>query len=178
MASSSTAPITLTEADYTRVSCDAAETFCDAYYTALNASRSQLSTFYIPATLTPRPLPHISINGEVLNDAAVFQSRFENDMPFTHYEPQSLNVHVMNRSMGPLPEGKVTKKDLERNMSLTVQVSGYVRLFERKEGPMRGFSDNFCLVPNKEDSAGAKGTGKEGMGRQWVIQTQNFRFVT
>lgn len=72
----------------------------------------------------------------------------------------------MNRCLEP-PEGK-SKRELERNMSLTVQVSGYVRLFERKEGPMRGFSETFVLVPGK---------GGAG-GREWVIQTQNFRFVT
>ena len=50
------------------------------------------------------------------------------------------------------------------------QVSGYARLFERKDGPMRGFADSLTLVPNKDIS-------KAGEGRQWVIQTQNFRFV-
>lgn len=52
----------------------------------------------------------------------------------------------------------------------TGQVSGYVRLFERKDGPMRGFADHLVLVANKD-------LGKSGEGRQWVIQTQNFRFV-
>lgn len=50
------------------------------------------------------------------------------------------------------------------------QVSGYVRLIERKDGPMRGFADHLTLIPNKD-------TSKAGEGRQWVIQTQNFRFV-
>lgn len=168
---------TLTETDYTRASTDVAEHFADAYYTALNGSRNQLASFYVPANTLPsgRGLPHISYNGDVINDATVFATRFENDMPWTHFEPQSLDVHVLNRALTPV-EGK-SKKELERNMSLTVQVSGYVRLYERKDGPMKGFSDSFVLVPNKEE-VGGKGTGKSGHGRQWVIQSQNMRFVT
>lgn len=168
---------TLTETDYTRVSTDAAESFADAFYTALNGSRNQLASFYVPAITQPsgRGLPHISYNGDVLNDPVAFATRFEKEMPWTHFEPQSLDVHVLNRALTPV-EGK-SKKELERNMSLTVQVSGYVRLYERKDGPMKGFSDSFVLVPNKEE-VGAKGTGKSGQGRQWVIQTQNLRFVT
>jgi NTF2-related export protein 1/2 len=168
---------TLTETDYTRASTDIAETFADAYYTALNGSRNQLASFYVPPVTQPngRGLPHISYNGDVLKDATVFATRFEKEMPWTHFEPQSLDVHVLNRALAPV-EGK-SKKELEWNMSLTVQVSGYVRLYERKDGPMRGFSDSFVLVPNKEE-VGAKGNGKSGQGRQWVIQTQNMRFVT
>jgi len=161
-----TAP--LSETDYTRISCAAAETFTEAYYTALDSSRLTLTTFYIPAVTSPRPLPHISYNGDVLNDSSLFQSKFS-EMPWTHHEVQSYNVHVMNRCLEPV-EGK-TRKELERNMSLAVQVSGYVRLLERKEGPMRGFSDFYVLVPGKS-------VGGKAEGREWVIQTQNFRFVT
>ncbi|KAK6435839.1 hypothetical protein LTR95_007976 [Oleoguttula sp. CCFEE 5521] len=161
----------LTEADYTRISTAAAETFTDAYYTALNASRTTLSTFYLPlSTTSPRPLPHISYNGTLVPSPTDLQTTFIKDMPYTHYEPQSVDVHVLNPVLAVLGEG-ATKRERERNMSLVVQVSGYVRLFERKEGVMRGFSDSFVLVPNE-------GVGKDGQGRQWVIQTQNFRFVT
>jgi NTF2-related export protein 1/2 len=47
---------------------------------------------------------------------------------------------------------------------------------ERKDGPLRGISESFVLVPNKEE-VGAKGTGKGDHGRKWLIQTQNFRIV-
>lgn len=166
----------LDETDFTRVSTEAAESFVDAYYTALNGSRNQIASFYVPVTQLPtgRALPYICYNGEVSSDAAAFQKTFEEEMPWTHYEAQCFDVHVMNPCMGPI-ESK-SKKDHERNMSLVVLVSGYVRLHERKEGPIRGFSDSFVLVPNKED-AGGRQTGKMDHGRQWVIQTQNFRFV-
>ena len=165
---------TLTETDYTRVSTDAGEHFVDLYYTALNGSRNHIKSFYVPTSTAGRALPHISFNGELIQDASVFQERFEKQMPWTHFEPQSVNVHVMNPSMNPT-DGK-SKRDAERNMSLAVQVSGYVRLAERKEGPMRGFSDSFVLVPNKEE-VGGRGTGKQDHGKKWLIQTQNFRFV-
>lgn len=167
---------TLTETDYTRLSTDAAEHFVDQYYTTLNGPRNQLKSFYVP-TANPangRSLPHISYNGELLQDASIFQERFEKQMPWTHFEPQSVNVHVMNPSMEPV-QG-TGKREAERNMSLTIQVSGYVRLAERKEGPMRGYSDSFVLVPNKE-VMGGRGTSKQDTGRRFLIQSQNFRFV-
>ncbi|KAJ8611755.1 hypothetical protein MRB53_037762 [Persea americana] len=144
----------LTEVDFARLSTDASENFVDAYYNALNGTRKEISSFYVPATVLPsgRGLPHLSINGEVLNDAAKLQEVFENQMPWTHYEAQSVDVHVMNPSMVNITSK--SKKDHERNVSLVVQVSGYVRYHERKDGPMRGFSDNFVLVPNTEQVGG------------------------
>lgn len=96
-------------------------------------------------------------------------------MPYTFFELQSVNAHVLNPSLAPLDDS-AKQKDREMNISILVQVSGHVRLFERKEGPLRGFSDTLVLVPNKEE-AGAKGKGKTGEGRSWLIQNQNFRFV-
>ena len=167
---------TLTDTDYTRVSTGAAEHFVDEYYTALNGSRHRIKDFYVPtsALASGRSLPHVSYNGELVGDATAFQERYEKQMPWTHFEAQSVDVHVMNPSLS-VTEG-MSKRDLERNMSLVVQVSGYVRLEERGSGPMRGFSDNFVLVPNKEE-AGGRGTGKQDHGKRWLIQTQNFRFV-
>ena len=160
----------------TRIATDAGDHFVDAYYTVLNGSRNTLAQYYIPSQTLPsgRTLPHISYNGEVINHADAFQEKFDKLMPWTHYEVQSLNVHVLNPCIDP--DGSKTKKDAERNLSLVVQVSGFVRLVERKDGPIRGFSDNFVLVPNKEE-AGGRGTGKQDHGRRWLIQTQNFRFV-
>lgn len=97
-------------------------------------------------------------------------------MPFTHFDVQALNAHVLNPSLAPLDTNATSKKEQEQNMSILVQVSGSVRLVERKEGPLRGFSDTLVLVPNKGD-LGAKGKAKSGEGRSWVIQSQSFRFV-
>lgn len=167
--------IQLSETDKTRLATDTAESFTDAFYTALTSARQTLATFYVPvSTPTPgRTLPHICYNGDVTEDASEFQIKF-NQMPFTFYEVQSLDAHVLNPSIDP--EAAKTQKDAERNCSISVQVSGYVRLMERKDGPIKGFADHLVLVPNKE-SVGGRGTGKTGEGRQWLIQTQNFRFV-
>lgn len=167
---------TLTETDYTRVATETAEHFIDSYYNALNGVRKQISSFYIPTTTVAngRGLPHISFNGELVQDASVFQDTFEKQMPFTYFEPQSVNAQVLNPVLNS--GDNKTKKDAERNMSIAVQVSGYVRLVERKDGPMRGFSDSFVLVPNKEE-VGGRGTGKQDQGHRWLIQSQNFRFV-
>lgn len=166
---------TLTETDLTRVSTDAVEHFTDAYYTALNGSRKNITSYYVP-TIMPasgRGLPSINYNGELMLDASVLQQRFEKDMPWTHFEVQSLNVHVMNPS---LTADAKTKRDAERNMALVVQVSGWVRFGERQSGPMRGFSDSLILVPNKEE-VGGRGTAKQDHGMRWLIQSQNFRLV-
>ncbi|KAK5132550.1 hypothetical protein LTR08_008867 [Meristemomyces frigidus] len=166
----------LTQTDYTRISSDAAERLADLYYTALNAQRNTIASFYVPTVTADngRTVPHISYNGEHISDAALFQERWEKQMPYTHFEAQCLNVHVLNPCLLPA-EGK-SRKELERNMSFVVQVSGAVRLQERKEGPLRGFIDSFILVPNKEE-VGGRGTGKQDVGKKWLIQSQTFRFV-
>ena len=155
----------------------AAEDFTEAYYNALNSARTTIASFYIPPSAVSggRPLPLITFNGEQLADPTALQTTFDTQMPYTFFDVQSLNVHVMNPTLTEIGS-TANKAQARSNMSLLVQVSGYVRLVERKEGPMRGFSDSMVLVPNKEE-AGGKGKAKSGEGRNWLIQTQNFRFV-
>lgn len=150
----------------------------DSYYTALHSARNTLASYYMPNTPLPsgKTLPVITYNGTQLSDPTEFQTIFANQMPFTYFEVQSFNATVLNPSLTPLDVSKARPKEVENNMSVLVQVSGYVRLIERKEGPMRGFSDVLVLVPNKEE-IGGKGKDKTGEGRSWIIQSQNFRFV-
>lgn len=156
----------------------AAEHFIDAYYTALHSARNTVSCYYSPKTVLPtgKTLPTITYNGTQLADPDEFQNIFVNQMPFSFFEVQSFNATVLNPTIVPIDVSKAKPKELENNMSVLVQVSGYVRLIERKEGPMRGFSDTLLLVPNKEE-IGAKGKDKTGGGRSFVIQSQSFRFV-
>jgi len=121
-------------------------------------------------------LPLITYNGAQMTSPTDFQSLYTNQMPFAYFEVQSLNATVLNPTLTPIDTEKARPKEVENNMSVLVQVGGYVRLMERKEGPMRGFCDTLVLVPNKEE-VGGKGKDKTGEGRSWVIQTQNFRFV-
>ncbi|KAK5110830.1 hypothetical protein LTR62_005541 [Meristemomyces frigidus] len=165
---------TLTETDYTRVSTEAAEHLTDAYYSALEGARSTISSFYVPTTNTGRAMPSITYNGDLIADAAVFQDKWEKQMPRMHFQVQSLNTHVLNRAM--VPTDSKNKKDAERNMSFVVQVSGSVRVGEAREGPLRGFTDSLVLVPNSEQTGG-RGTGKQDVGKRWLIQSQTFRFV-
>lgn len=168
--------IQLSETDKVRIATETAESFIDAFYTALNTARGTLEDFYIPHIegATPgRTLPHIAYNGDLSTDGAEFQRKFE-EMPYTYYEAQSVNAHILNPCIDP--NGGRTQKEAERNLSISIQVSGYVRLIERKDGPMRGFSDQIVLVPNKEE-VGGRGNGKTGQGRQFLIQVQNFRYV-
>ncbi|KAI4720016.1 hypothetical protein E4T48_03635 [Aureobasidium sp. EXF-10727] len=167
----------LGEDTLTRVSANAAETFTDAYYVALTSARGSLADYYVPKTVLPtgKLLPQISYNGTVISDPDDFSTTYTTQMPYTFFEVQSINAHVLNQALAPLDK-TAKPKEQEANMSILVHVSGYVRLVERKEGPMRAFSDSLVLVPNKEE-AGAKGKAKTGEGKSWLIQNQNFRFV-
>ncbi|KAF2725625.1 hypothetical protein K431DRAFT_280985 [Polychaeton citri CBS 116435] len=168
---------TLTEVDFTRIASEASEQFTEEYYSALDGARDTLVNYYVPSQSQPtgRTMPHISYNGDSVEDPMTFQQAYVNEMPWTHFEIQSLNAHIVNPKLSPT-EGK-TKKELERNVSISVQVSGSVRLHERASGPVKSFSDSFVLVPNKEE-LGAKGTGKQDHGKRWLIQSQTFRFVS
>lgn len=165
-------PVTLSATDQSRIASETAETFTEAYYNALSAARQTISSFYCPPSDDTTPggaTPFINYNGEVLANGNDFQTEYSK-MPFSYYEVQCLNAHVLNPCIDP--EATSTQKEAEKNVSIAVQVSGYVRLMERKEGPMRGFADHMVLVPGKS----AKGKVQTD-GRQWVIQTQTFRFV-
>ncbi|CAK4034481.1 nuclear transport factor 2 domain-containing [Lecanosticta acicola] len=163
-------PVTLTDVDKTRIASETAESFTEAYYNALCASRHTISSFYSPPSTETNTTPYINYNGEVLATGNDFQTEFDK-MPYTYFEVQCLNAQILNPCVDPDATG--TRKEAERNVSVVVQASGYVRLVERKEGPMRGFADQMILVPGK---TGDKGKVL-GEGRQWVIQSQTFRFV-
>lgn len=96
-------------------------------------------------------------------------------MPPTHYEMQSVDCQIINKSFptatatGVKPASQRAVKD----MSLLVIVSGYVRFGESQDLPQRGFSETFILAPNPAADQGPKGKGK----REWAIQSQNFRLV-
>ncbi|KAL1304778.1 hypothetical protein AAFC00_003713 [Neodothiora populina] len=151
----------------TRASANAGEQFIEAYYTALHGARNTIATYYMPKTPLPsgKMLPVITYNGTQLSDPDEFQTVFANQMPFTYFEVQSFNATVLNPALAPIDVTKARPKEIENNMSVLVQVSGQVRLVERKEGPLRAFSDNLVLVPNKEE-VGAKGKGKTGEGEK------------
>jgi len=153
----------------------AARNFIEAYYKALNneSARATLSSFYIQPTLVNPLVADISLNGNIVPTPADLQILFESQMPKAHYEVQCFDCHVLNpnfnigagdNELGPDPTG--------RKMSVLLVVSGYVKYGESRSAKMRGFTENFVLVPNY---SGAR--DKSGAVKGWLIQSQNFRIV-
>ncbi|EFR01644.1 nuclear transport factor 2 domain-containing protein [Nannizzia gypsea CBS 118893] len=164
----------------TKVSTDATTNFIQSYYSALDNARSTLSSFYAP-TVT-----NILFNGNIVADGASVQEIFVNQLPPTHYEVQSYDCQVLNPNYPVAPPsatddvaspfGANTNRntsDPAKSMSILVIVSGYVKFGEGKEtwdSPNRGFSETFVLIPNPP-------SGPKARGKQWLIQSQNFRIV-
>jgi NTF2-related export protein 1/2 len=101
------------------------------------------------------------------------QVLFETQMPRAHYEPQSFDCHVLN------PNYNIGASDTElgpdatgKKASLLLAVSGYVKYGDARDAKMRGFTENFVLVPNFRG-----GIGNVNGGMRWLIQSQNFRIV-
>jgi NTF2-related export protein 1/2 len=99
---------------------------------------------------------------------------YEDVMPFTSFDVQSIDCHVLNPSSrtGEIPE---TAKQMEATASLIVHVSGAVRLEEPQKGPLKQFSETLVLVPNPEKHTAS--TSSTSNQRNWLIQNQNFRYV-
>ncbi|KAI9882130.1 MAG: hypothetical protein M1823_006122 [Watsoniomyces obsoletus] len=201
-----------TSADATRISTEAAQRFVESYYPALQSSRATLTTFYLPSSSSPSTTanatsikgnttsstgggPTIVINGNVIPDAHSLQTIFEQQMPQARYEVQSYDCHVLNpeyvigggttstSTTGTATGGSSGSTKDNKNMSIILTVSGYVRYGEATNAAMRGFSENFVLVPHPWNT-GALGPGRGAaaektgaLKREWVIQTQNFRLV-
>ncbi|KAF2178596.1 hypothetical protein K469DRAFT_599013, partial [Zopfia rhizophila CBS 207.26] len=170
-------------------SLTAAEAFVDAYYAALKTDRSTISTFYCPKQTDAEGItvPSIAWNGTLYNDATTFQKLFEDDLTYTHFEVELLDCNILNTKY-MLPEKLKggcgdNEKDLDRRMSFAVAATGSVRLKEALKGPLREFSESFVLVPNPEQEIGTldeKGKRKlfvKGAPKEWLIQSQNFRFT-
>lgn len=86
----------------TRVSTEAAESFTDAYYTALQASRKTIASYYVPSTTaaaTGKKLPSITYNGNVVPDVETFQDLYDKEMPYAHFTIHSLDCHVLNPNL-------------------------------------------------------------------------------
>ena len=153
----------------------AAGIFVNKFYHALHSSRQNVATFYAPPATMPngRALPAILFNGNVLPDAMSFQKMFQEQMPPMRYEIQSYDCQVVNSNFvadGEASDGGASGK----NMTILVLVSGYVKIGELRDTPMRGFSETFVLVP-KADTRASRGRKKPL--KEWLIQSQNFRLV-
>ena len=120
-----------------------------------------------------KPLPAIVFNGNVIPNAAAFQEMFEHQMPPTKYEVQSYDCQVLNPNF--VPDGTASSSGADgQNMTILVAVSGFVKVGPIKDSETKGFSESFVLVPNPESH---NSRTRRRPAKEWLIQSQNFRFV-
>ena len=149
----------------------ASTAFVSDYYHALRSRRDTISTFYIPPSSMQggKPIPTIIFNGNVMQNGAFVQKMFENEMPQTRHDAQSIDCHILNPQYAP--EGISTSRSAASTMTILVVVSGTLRFGERMNVPDRQFSETFVLVPNHD--RGPRGPSPQ----EFLIQSQNFRLV-
>ncbi len=94
-------------------------------------------------------------------------------LPYTSFDVQSLDCQVLNPNYAATDLSRSSRHP-EKDMSILVQVSGYVRLEEPHKGPQKQFSETFVLVPNPNKASGKAPAAER---RSWLIQSQNFRLV-
>lgn len=152
----------------------AAKTFVDTYYKALNTSRANIASFYIPTSTMPdgKSLPVIVYNGNILLDQIALQKMFQEQIPLAHHEVQDYDCQVVNPHY--VVEGtQGSAANTGKNMTILITISGYVKYGEVRSATMRGFSENIVLVPNP-----AVASSKDRHIKNWLIQSQNFRLVS
>jgi len=160
-----------------KVADNAAETFVQSYYPALNTPNGQkrLTEYYIKPTLEQPTEADISLNGNILSSPADLQATFENQVQKCLYEAQSFDCQVINTNYNVGIDERYIAPDKDgKKMSIMVMVSGSVKYYkDGVEGETRGFTETFLLVPNPE----AQGPKAPRGLRKWLIQSQSFRLV-
>jgi NTF2-related export protein 1/2 len=116
-----------------------------------------------------KPIPTIIFNGNVLQNGTSVQEMFENEMPPTRYDTQSIDCHILNPQYAP--EGATVSRSAASTMTILVLVSGAVRFSEDRNDPDRQYSETFVLVPNRD--RGPRGQRP----KEFLIQSQSFRVV-
>ncbi|KAI9780209.1 MAG: hypothetical protein M1816_003133 [Peltula sp. TS41687] len=161
----------------------AAQRFIESYYPALQTSRSTLDTFYVPSSSLSdgKTVPTIVFNGNVIPDPLALRTLFEKQMPHAHYEVQSYDCQVLNPDYSLAGPGRFDPSS-GKNMSVVLTVSGYVRYGESRDAALRGFSENFVLIPNPDGGGSSSSSPGAARGRgtprrDWLVQSQNFRLV-
>ncbi|KAM4066452.1 hypothetical protein HRG_000551 [Hirsutella rhossiliensis] len=157
-----------------RVSSEAAETFVNHYYQALN-NRSTLQPFYINSSARHSTTADISINGKVVATPDDYSSLLDAQGPGVRYEIESLDAHVINPSSAYNAPDKIHEEaKVERNggrMSIAVTTMGKVQFGKGRDAPQKMFNETFVLVPNWDSMARNPPRGI----KRWLIMSQNFR---
>ncbi|KAF7509676.1 hypothetical protein GJ744_007547 [Endocarpon pusillum] len=154
-----------------KISTEASTAFMNDYHHALQSRRNTISSFYIPPSSMQggKPIPTIVMNGNILQNGGAVQEMFENQMPPTRYDTQSIDCHVLNPQYAP--EGVSHSRSAASTMTILVIVSGTVRFSEDRNDPERQFSETLVLVPNQDRRAQGQ------RPKDFLIQSQNFRVV-
>ncbi|MCJ1453373.1 hypothetical protein MMC28_003720 [Mycoblastus sanguinarius] len=121
-----------------------------------------------------KPLPVIVYNGNIIPDPKSMQTLFQEEMPETRYEVQSYDAQVLNPHYVAEGTKETAKPSSGKSMTILVAVSGYVKYGEPRGATMRGFSENFILIPNP---AMAERASRSRNTKEWLIQSQTFRLV-
>lgn len=112
------------------------------------------------------------MNGVPYSDPKDVQAIFEKDVRAAHYVVDDYDFHIINSNYNiGVPATAQAPDNDGKKVSVMVIISGSVKYGEAAE--VRGFTDNVILVPNWE----AHGPKAPKGVKQWLVQTQMFRFV-
>ncbi|KAH7151973.1 nuclear transport factor 2 domain-containing protein [Dactylonectria estremocensis] len=157
-----------------KVSSEAADTFVNHYYQAIN-NRSSLLPFYVNSSSRYALPADISINGAIVATPADYSQLLEGQGKEAHYEIESFDAHPVNPSFQyGAPETIYDNARVEKNggkTSIAVTIMGRLQLGRGREAPQTMFNETIMLVPNWD--AMVKNPPR-GMKR-WLILSQNFR---
>jgi len=158
----------------TSASSEAAETFVNRYYDALNR-RNALLPFYVNSSPKYAITADISINGAQIATPAEYYNLLEAQGNGVNYEAESFDVHVVNPSFQfNIPDHIHDADRAERSgrkMSVVVTVMGRIQYGRGREAPRSMFTECFVLVPNWD---AMQRNPPRGI-KQWLIMSQNFR---
>ncbi|OAA41633.1 Nuclear transport factor 2 domain containing protein [Metarhizium rileyi] len=157
-----------------KASSEAAETFVNHYYQAIN-NRSTLLPFYINSSSRYLIVADISINGSVVATPADYTTLLDAQGQGVRYEIESLDAHVINPSSqygapGNIHDNNKVEK-IGGRMSIVVTTMGRVQFGKGREAPQKMFNETFVLVPNWDAMARNPPRGI----KRWLIMSQNFR---
>ncbi|KAI9742342.1 MAG: hypothetical protein M1818_003875 [Claussenomyces sp. TS43310] len=145
------------------------------------AQRRTLSSFYVaaPPDSTQLPPADITLNGNRIPTPTDLETLFTTQMPRSHYEVQSYDCHVLNPNYNlGAPDADLGPDPTGRKMSILLVVSGYVKYGDDlRQAAMRGFTENFILVPNFQSAVPPPQSQVQAKVKKWLIQSQNFRLV-
>jgi NTF2-related export protein 1/2 len=154
------------------VSGDVAQKLVDHYYRSIKNDQGSLPSFYISHADSSQ-IPTIIFNGNLSNDPLAYRDMLSELGPISH-DIQCYDCQVINPEY-TATDGATTRSAAEgRHATVAILVSGTIKIGPTREAEVRGFSESFVLAPNPTYT---KDRRKKD-AREWLIQSQCFRFVS